>query len=217
MHRNYRIRNIVAVDHLIVRNEEAVTNCRRHFPNVNQLTLAESFRTNGVCLRTLFKRIVPLNQITALVIKCDKLYVDELVNLLHVMPSIHTLTYENRSLKDMEDNSTRQSDLFQLVRSTNTIRNVTITNGFILKNTKLIISLCPQIQHLTIGQYGSSALTSIQFILSKIKSDLPRLCSFRANHTPKTVVAWIKTMLESEGLLDNYLIKHINSDLYLWW
>ncbi|CAF0851967.1 unnamed protein product, partial [Adineta ricciae] len=199
MHRNYQIRNIVAVDHLIVHNEEAATNCQRHFPNVTQLTLAENFRTNGVCLRTLFKRIVPLNQITALVIKCDNLYLDELVNLLHAMPSIHTLTYEDRSLKEMEDKSTRQSDLFQLVRSTNTIRNVTITEGFVLKNTKLIISLCPQIQHLTIGQYGRSVLTSIQFILSKIKSDLPRLCSFRANHTPKTVVASIKTMLESEG------------------
>ncbi|CAF0808945.1 unnamed protein product, partial [Adineta ricciae] len=199
MHRNYQIRNIVAVDHLIVCNEEAVTNCQRHFPNVTQLTLAENFRTNSVCLRTLFKRIVPLNQITALVIKCDNLYVDELVNLLHAMPSIHTLTYEDRSLKDMEDKSTGQSDLFQLVRSTNTIRNVTITEGFVLKNTKLIISLCPQIQHLTICQYGRNTLTSIQFILSKIKSDLPRLCSFRANHTPKTVVASIKTMLESEG------------------
>ncbi|UJR32674.1 hypothetical protein I4U23_020135 [Adineta vaga] len=110
-----------------------------------------------------------------------------------------------------------QSELFRQVATTNKITNLTINELISIENIKLPTLLCSRMQHLTINQYGQYVQSSIQFILSKSKNDLQYLCSLRARNFHKPMLSIVKTLIESEELLDNYLIKLIDADLYLWW
>jgi hypothetical protein len=72
-------------------------------------------------------------------------------------------------------------------------------------------------QHLIIDVHAHALESSIRFILSKTKTNVRNLCLLCVKNRSKTMAGTLKNLIESEELLDNYLIKLIDNDLYLWW
>ncbi|CAF3964394.1 unnamed protein product [Rotaria sordida] len=218
---NFRSRHptshINSVDHVNIQDEEAIMNCVNYFRNATKLTLSHNFAESRVWLRIILKRIIPLKQLTTLIIDCDTFSFDQLIKLLHFTPNIHTLTFNSQSITESNSMLIQQSETFRLVSNTNKITNVTIKEKYSFENIKLFVALCPQMQNLTIDIYTQHLESIIRFILLKTKINIQHLCSIYIKNTRKSMIGILKTLIESEELLDNYLIKSIDSQLYLWW
>ncbi len=209
--------NMDVVNQLHIQGEEAMTTCVYYFRNVTKLTLSNTFSGSRVWLGPILKRVVPLKQLTTLVIECCDFSFEQFIKLLHSTSNIHTLIYDCQSINETNSMSIQQSEMFQLVSNTNSIRNLTIKERYSSENIKLLVALCPRMQHLTIDISSLHLESMVQFILSKSKTDIPQLCSLCTKNTRKSMVGVLKNLIESEELLDNYLIKHIDSGAYFWW
>ena len=85
------------------------------------------------------------------------------------------------------------------------------------ENSQLYVALCPRMQHLAIKSYFGCAAPIIQYILRENKTNIQELCSIRIETMRKSISKELKTVIESEKKFDNYLMKLIDSNLYLWW
>ncbi|CAF3532321.1 unnamed protein product [Rotaria sp. Silwood1] len=218
---NFRLRSrrsqINSVDHVKIQGEEAIINCGSYFRNATKLTLSHGFTESRVWLRIILQHIIPLKQLTTLIIDCDTFSFDQLIKLLRFTSNIHTLTFDSQSIDKSNSMMIQQSETFRLVSNTNNITNVTIKERYSSENTELFVALCPRMQYLTIDIYAQYLESIMRFILLKTKHNIQYLYSICIKNTRKSMIGILKTLIESEELLDNYLIKSIDSDLYLWW
>lgn len=194
-----------------------MTSCSHYFRNATKLTLSDSFRESRLWLGVILKRIIPLKQLTTLVIDYDNFCFEQFIRLLGSTPNIHTLKFNCQSITQTDSTSIQQSEMFRLVSNTNTITNVTIEERYSSENIKLLVALCPRMQHLTIDINAQYLESSVQFILSKNKINIQQLCLLCMKNTAKSMAGRLKTLIESEELIDNYLVKLIGSELYFWW
>ncbi|CAF1179612.1 unnamed protein product [Rotaria sordida] len=205
------------VDHVDIHGEEAIMNCVNYFQNATKLTLSHSFAASRVWLRIILEHIIPLKQLTTLVIDYDALSFGQLIKLLRFTPNIHTLTFKSRSIQKSNSMLIQQNQTFRLISNTNTITHVTIEERCTGENIKLFVILCTRMQHLTIDILISELESTMKFILLKTKTDLQHLCSMCIRTPRKSMIGKLKTLIELERLLDNYVIKMIDSNIYLWW
>jgi hypothetical protein len=84
-------------------------------------------------------------------------------------------------------------------------------------NIKLLIALCPRLEQLVIDTDAQQTESVVRLILLKTKTNLQQLCSLCIKNPAKSMAGILKTLIESEELLDNYSIKLIDTELYLWW
>jgi hypothetical protein len=210
-------RNMNAVDQIEIQDEEGITSCMHYFPNATKLTLSHSFQKSHIWLSINLKRVISLSQLTTLVIDCNDFYFEQLTKLLHFTPNLHTLTFNCQSISAKDCMLIQQSETFRLAANANIITNVTIQERFSSENIKLIVALCPRMQQLTLDMHPQDLESIVRFILLKTKTDLQHLCSLCIQHTAKSMIGVLKTLIESEELLDNYLIKLIDTELHFWW
>jgi hypothetical protein len=191
--------------------------CGKYFSNATKLTFSYNFGTSRVWLGIILSGIIPLKHLTTLVIDSDSFVWEQLIRLLRFTPNIHTLTLDCQSIEKKDLVSIQQSETFRLVSSTNTITSVTIKERYTSENTRLLVTLCPRLQHLIIDVNEHCIESIVRFILSKCKTNLQGLFSLCIKDTNKSMVELLKSSIESEELLDNYLIKLIGSESYIWW
>ncbi len=213
----HQARNMNFVDHVYIQNEETMTSCSHYFRNATKLTLSDSFGASRLWLGVILKRIIPLKQLTTLIIDNENFCFEQLINLLSSTSNVHTLTFNCQSIKETNSKLLQQTETFRLLSETNKIRNVTIRERYSIENIKLLVTLCPRMQYLIIDVRLHDPESPVQYILSKSKTNVRDLCLLCTKHTSKSTIATLKTLIESEELLDNYLMKLINNDLYLWW
>jgi hypothetical protein len=207
-----------SVEHVYFHHEETMMNCTYYFRNATKLTLSDSFNANQVWLSVTLKRMIPLKQLTTITIDNALFSFEQLIKLLSSTPNVHTLIFNRQSIDQTSSKALLQSETFRLLSETNKIIKLNIRERYDTENIKLFIALCPRIQHLIIDVHGSNELeTSVQYILSKSKTNLQDLCLLCIKGISKSTSGTLKTLIESEELLDNYLFKLIDSDLYLWW
>ncbi|CAF4876308.1 unnamed protein product [Rotaria socialis] len=213
----YRKTNMDAVNHVEIEGEKAIMKCVNYFRNATKLTLSQCFGESNFWLRINLKPILPVKRLTTLVINCDYFRLDQLIELLRLAPHVHTLTMNVNSIKYSNRSSFQQNEAFQFVSKTNNITNVTIKERCASANSQLYIDLCPRMQHLAIEGYYRHTVSNIQSILRETKTNIQQLCSICITNVRKSIITALKTMIESEKILDNYSMKLIDYDLYLWW
>ncbi len=76
--------------------------------------------------------------------------------------NIHTLTLEFLSVNKINPATIREDLTFQLVATTNVVKNLILRKSFSLEKTELLIALCPHLQRITIKQCSSSLLVIIE-------------------------------------------------------
>ncbi|CAF4240205.1 unnamed protein product [Rotaria sp. Silwood2] len=206
-----------SVYHVIIEDATATTDGSKYSPNANQLTLSKYCCPRSKCFASdNLQYIIPWKQITKLNIDSNFFGFDDLVNMLLVMPNIDTLTYGSWTRLRDEGVSLERSERFQLVSKQNKIKSVTFECGYTLKTIKMLMNLCPQLEYLAIGTSRQSFEPTIAFLISKIKESnchLSSLCIIGINNM------WfekLKVMIDSEKKTDEYSIKLVDSNCYLW-
>ncbi len=155
--------------------------------------------------------------------KLTELIIDEsdftfymIIDLLTFMPNIHTLTINSILIQKDDLLLIEKSENFQMVSKTNNIRNVTIQKEPIFDELKLLLNLCPQLQHLTM-RYETGVVPLLRVLLS---NNHPHLCSLSVKDSLLVATETLKDLIDSKKLLNEYSLKVMNdhyADIDIWW
>ena len=201
-----------------IESQQSIINCKNYFPNVTTLTFNEQFSITRSTITINLNHIIPLKQLTKLILVCHHFSFKKMIDLLYFTPYLHTLIFESMPFYKDDYISIEKSDIFQLVSNTNNIKNVIFKDRCTLEKLRLLVTLCPRIQHLSISIRMTTSPLIIRFLLDKTNQNtrhLYSLCFSRVYNNK-----WLEKLdilLKYEILLDDYLLKFVNSKLYLWW
>jgi len=188
-----------------------------YFPNATELTIRYSFsKPSDNSFMTRLYRIVPLVQITKLFISLANFTVEQMIELIRLTPSLHTLRLEAVSINEISSKLIRESDLFQCVSKTNQITNFEL-NWLRLQNIQFFVDLFPQLEYLKIRIDKKEIQQIIRLLFSKTNNQPQHLVFLCISQIPKRCLRELNMLIKSEHLLDDYFIKFINRNLYLWW
>jgi hypothetical protein len=180
------------------------------------LTFEDGFTTTHDSIGTILSRIIPLKQLTKLVSECHNFSFIKMIDLLSLTPNMHTLIFASMSFYRNDYMSIEQSETFRFVSNTNMISDATFKESCTLEKLQLLVVLCPRLQRLTINTLERDLKPMTRFLLERTNqntSHLFSLCFLRAcnNWCEK-----LKTLINSETLLDDYMLKLLGAKLYLW-
>ncbi|CAF4167669.1 unnamed protein product, partial [Rotaria sordida] len=209
--------NLKSVKHLTIEHKTK-SNCRNYFSNVNQLTIGydveilddNSFITNLKCM-------IPLKQLTKLVINIHRFPFEEIIKLLCLTPNLHTLEFDEYSLQEINSNFTKYNILLQDILKKNKIENLVLTGICSLNQIRFIIDVFSKLKYLKIQIYSTNISSIIQYLLSKTHNQAQHLFYLCILCISEVYLEETKDLIKLKNLLDNYSIEYINYSLHLWW
>ncbi|CAF4868361.1 unnamed protein product [Rotaria magnacalcarata] len=214
---NIQKENFNSVEHLHIASEEIVGDCLNYFPNVNELSIENKFKTSGDSIIATLRRMIPLRQLTKLIIKSHLFPMEDIINLLLFTPNLHTLSLNLYILDDFNINSNRQKEICQYVSKKNKIQDLILNQRCSLNEIQFIVYLLPRLKCLKAQMERKEIGQIIRFLLSKTHNRTRNLFYLCILEVPKVCLTETKVLIESENLLHDYSIKYIDRDLHLWW
>ncbi|CAF2114621.1 unnamed protein product [Rotaria magnacalcarata] len=171
------------------------------------------YRTYHGSIFIALDQIIPLKQLSKLIIDCNDFPIKELLNLISLTPNLRTLKWNFQSIDETKSKLIQQSEIFQSTSSTNKIQNLEIFHCCSLEEINFVVNLFPQLECLKTGICRKEIVPITRCILSKMHH-LFYLC---ITDIPKTYLQKFNVLIKSENLLDDYFIKFVDHDLYFWW
>ena len=188
---------------------------------MTELTIScESVIDTENFLSITLNRIIPLQQLTKLIITYYNVFLPKIIELIHCTPNVHTFEIGYVSFDGIDLILFEQNDYFQLVSQTNNIQNLIIHYQYTLQQTKVLVNLCSQLKQLTIDKFEDDFQALLRFLLSKDNHKPRYLSSLCLKHVPYDRIESVKHFMKSERLLQNYSMKVESSwskNIYLWW
>jgi len=188
-----------------------------YFPNATELTIKEYFRPADDSISITLNRLVPLKLITKLTMNSYRFTFEQTVELIRFVPNLHTLKLNSGGRYETTPELIKQSDNFQYVSHTNKIKNLELPDWCRLERIVLYDDLFPRVEYLKTGMNRRDIGEIIRYLLSKNNHETRHLLFLCISRIPKICLREINMLIKQEKLLDDYSIKFINHDLYLWW
>ncbi|CAF3494983.1 unnamed protein product [Rotaria socialis] len=209
--------NLNSVKHVHVCSKRANKSCVNYFPNATQLSIKRYFETLDDSISTSLSRIVPLQQLTKLVIECYNFPWEEIVKLLCFTPNLDALKLDFIKFNENNINLMTKSKTYQYVSNTNKIKNLDVRHACSYERMRLIINLFPKLEYLKTGVNRKEIVQIVRFLLSKSNNETQNLFFLCISEIPKICLKELNFLIKLENLLGDYFITFINRDLYLWW
>ena len=209
--------NFKSVQQIGIPNEESITRCVYSFPNVTELRFEYRFTTSRTSLVSLLDRILPLKQLTKLVLKCTHFHFKKIIDLLDRAPRVNTLEFQSMPWFRDKYLSIEQTEKFRRISETNIITYITYDGDCTLDKLKLLVALCPRVQNLSIYLDQNTDASIIRFLLDRSNPNTSHLCLLYIRRHAMFWYEKLDHLLKSEQLLDDYTLKLADSELYLWW
>lgn len=208
-----------SVQQIDIYNEKSIIACAHYFPKAHELRFKKAFTTTCTSLSSLLNRIVSLAHLTKLVFHCELLCFKKFIDLLDCAPHMQTLVFESIHWFKRSDFSIEQNEQFRRVSEKNVITHITCVHACDFDEVKLLVSLCPRVQHLTIclAYKQVEGESIIRFLLSRTNLRTSRLCALCIRISGEFWAERMNHLFKSEQLLDDYTLGLISSELYLWW
>ncbi len=181
------------------------------------MTFSEYCDASHDLLATSLNRIIPIRQLTQLIIDCQRFSFEHLVELLALTPHMHTLKFDSIQFYETNSVSVQQSETFILASKTNTVTKVTVEQECTLDQIQLLTNLFPRVEYLTINLSKENSESIPRFLLSKTSNGTRYLSLLCISKPCKDLMKQLKILIQSENLLDDYTIKTINGKWFLWW
>ncbi|CAF4707771.1 unnamed protein product [Rotaria sp. Silwood1] len=213
--------NLNTVHFVRIEDIKAINDCNNYFPNATELTLiCKSINENQIHLSPILNSILPLKQLTKLVFDIYHYRFATIIELLYFTSNIHTLILNCTSLCESSFIFIQQHKTFQLVSKTNKITNLMILTECTFEVTKLLVNLCPQLQHLTINIKKNDFAPTLRFLLSKNNHCIRHLFSLYLQHVPEDQILILNELIKPDKLFGHCFMKvseGFSGNVYLWW
>ena len=209
--------NLNSVRQIHLQNGKNLTSCMNSFPNATELHFKDGFSTSCPSVAILLDRIIPLKQLTKLVIECHHFSFKKMIDLLCFTPNICTLIFQSMPFYKDDHLLIEENETFRRVSDTNTITNITFRDECTLEKVQVLVALCPRVQHLSIDTLARMTEPITRFLLDKTNPNTRHLCLLCFPRA--STVGWkrLDKLVKSETLLDDYTLRWTRSKLYLWW
>ncbi|CAF1134906.1 unnamed protein product [Rotaria sordida] len=215
---DYKQTNFSSVKHVRVSNLVESNTSTNYFPNATQLTIKHDLETLPHSISIILNRIVPLAKLTKLIfIYSYDFPFEQSIELLGFTPNLHTLKYDVIIFNETNSKLIQQNNIFQYVSKINKIKNLEIHQSSTLEEIKMIVNLFPQLEYFKTKMIRKEIELIIRFLLSKNNHQIYHLYYLCILEIPKIYLKKLNMLIKLENLLDDYSIKLINRDLYLWW
>jgi hypothetical protein len=201
-----------------IRNLPVMDNSSIYFPNANELTIGNNVYIPHNSISTILGRILSLKQLNQIIIDCNYLNFVVIVEILRFIPNCYKLKLNSIELDKKDLVSLQKDATFRSTSNVHQIRDVTIKLTCTLKQVKLLVKLCPRLQHLTIKVLQGDFTSTIEFLLSKSNNNTHKLLSL---HIQNTGVIWIEKLTNLVRSLirsDEFSVEVVGyHNCYIWW
>jgi hypothetical protein len=150
-----------SVRHVHIQNEFAINDCSLFFSNAVELTIHRSHDWNTSKLN----RILPLEGLHKIIIDSNRLNIATLVNILYSTPNCYQLILNYISPDETDLISIQNNQRFRSISNNNKTTDITVKSRCSLKQIKLLIILCPRLQHLTLSVLKKELIPTIEYLL----------------------------------------------------
>ncbi|CAF1281594.1 unnamed protein product [Rotaria sordida] len=208
--------NLNSVKRLLIRNKRTTSDFVNYFPNATELTISYCFERSDEPFIPILHRIVPLEHLTKLHIGLVYFPFEQMVELISLTPNLHTLKLHVLFINETCSKLIKQTDIFRYVLKTNKITNLEF-NCPTLKDIQFLVDLFPRLEYIKIGMDNQRMKEILRFLFTNISNKLSHLFFLCIDRVPKRYLQEFDMLLKSENLLNDYFIKLINRQLYLWW
>ena len=158
-------------------------------------------------------QILPLKQLKKLIIDCNDFPVQQVLNLISLTPNLRLLKWNFQSIDRTKLKLIEQSETFRSLSNKNKIQNLQILHCCSFDEIQFFINLFPQLESLETGVVRKQIVQITRCLLSK----MDHLFFLHMTDIIKTYLKKVDFLMKSEKSLDDYSIKFIDRDLYLWW
>jgi hypothetical protein len=149
--------------------------------------------------------LIPLTQITNLNIKDKQFSINHLIEILHSLPNLQSLTLSNTlPFESKRKFSSRNNQITKLIIDDDECE---------LKHIHFLIYLFPYLEYLEIGINENNLQDILRYLLLKSKY-LFSLLLLNINYN---IIEKMKTLIQNEKLIHDYTIERIHGGLFLWW
>ncbi|CAF0856497.1 unnamed protein product [Rotaria sp. Silwood1] len=114
--------NLNSVKHVCIYGQQANNNCVNYFSNATELTIRHYFKKSENSISTTLNCMIPLTQLTKLVIESYGFPLKEIVKLLCFTSSLYILKLNFLSLNANNSKFIEQNESFQYVSNQNKIK-----------------------------------------------------------------------------------------------
>ena len=187
------------------------------FQMLTELTINFHFETPVDSFPDFLNRVIPLKNLTTLNIKSYSLSLEPIINLICFTPNLQTLKFNFLCIVKINTKSIEQSRIFQYVSNTNKIKYLDFHSECSLERVQLIVKLFPKLEYMKIEMKKKETNEIVRFILTNNKTQKGHLFFLCMSQAPKRCLKQLNMLINLENLLDNFYMKFVNHDLYLWW
>ncbi|CAF1672531.1 unnamed protein product [Adineta ricciae] len=208
-----------SINHVIIHDPDVISCCSKYFfAKATDLSINHvNFTDKKLCLTDELLRILDLRRLTKLTMNYIEKDFDIFIRLLRLAPNIRTITWESIEKSPKNLLSLVESEDFQLVSQENRIKTITITSRYTKKMMEVLVHLCPRVQYISIGRSERSLDATVHYLLSEINDATLRLFSLCIREVYQDWMTYWKDQIKAHGVFDDYSIKIIDKNFYLWW
>jgi hypothetical protein len=209
--------NLNSVKHVRLGGGRATNNRGNYFPNATELTIEFNLKTNGDSIPKILNQIVHLKNLKKLIIGSDRFPFEHIVELIRYTSNLHTLKINLSSSVAINLDLIYQSQTYQYVSNTNKIKYLDIHGDCSSERIQFIVCLFPKIEYFKTGVKKEEINHIVRFLVIKNMRQSSRLFFLCMSEIPKRCLKELNMLIKSENLLDDYYLKFVNRDLYVWW
>ena len=209
--------NLQCVKHFRISGQELPINSINYFPNVTQMTIEHSSLKPDESILINLNHLIPLQQLTHLNIEYNWFPLEDVIRLIGSTPSLHTLKLHFAYIAEKDLKFLEQSVIFQDVSAKNQIRHVYCSNRCELTKIQFFMKLFPQMEYFHVSTNRSEINEIISHFFPRNFQSFHRLVYLCLTGIPKICLQEVDRFIKSNNLLENYSLKYLHRDLYIWW
>ena len=207
-----------SVHHVRIPNQSAVASCPIFFPNAHELTIADNNHISGDSLTIALNRIIPLEHLHKITIKCTGFPLHTLLEILYLTSNCYKLTLESLLVKKADLQTIQHDQRFQLASNVNKTADLVVKSIYTLEQIKILTVLCPKLHHLKIKVAHEEFASIIKYLLSKSNKYTRHLASLHIQSTADIYIEKLTNLLQPLKRSNEFTVQEINyKTCYIWW
>jgi hypothetical protein len=209
--RRERKKDVESLRHIVISDPSMAVNYTCRLPQLTRLTLTGTHYKRSDSFISDLSCIVPLAQVTELVLLCDSFRMNQLIELLHLAFNLRILTLLASTRCPISDEDTI------LLMNHESNEDMPNRGLLTLKHVQALMRVCPRLQFLEMTVNENYLELIVRFLLLLDTSKSHHLCLLALRDAHHGMIRRLHKMIDVEKLIEQYTLEHISNTAYLWW
>ncbi len=185
------------------------------FSKINELDLVVDNLKYDFTIISKLSSMIPLTQLTKICFSQNPVHLGLLLEILHCTTNIQTLVFHNTKIFGSRTLTFEQTQILHLLIKKNSMQKLVLDLQCTFHSYKFLLHLCPRLKYLKM-KLPKQIKTILRYLFTENNhgnSQLSLICLWNID---KILFKQIQTFIDREKLLDDYSLKILGKELYLW-